>query len=80
MELVAAAGTCVRIPGWGLLGIDQNSAFCVTSGTFDDAGAAAVVFQAPPDVAFEGRNLFWQAGLPSLSRLIGAVQTTLLCF
>jgi len=76
----AAAGTSTPIPGWGLLGIDQNSAFHVTSGSFDATGAASVVFQAPTNVAFEGLNLYWQAGLPSLSRLTGTVQTTLLRF
>ncbi len=76
----AAARTVVRIPGWGLLGIDQNSAFYMNSGTFDGAGAAVVVFQAPTSVAFEGLNLNWQAALPNLSRLTGALQTTLLRF
>jgi hypothetical protein len=72
----APAGDPV-LPVWGRLGIDPSSAFLAATGTFDAGGAARVQFVVPSSAAFAGFPIYWQAAIPSLPRLTGALRTVI---
>jgi hypothetical protein len=71
----AFAQTPFALPGWGNLWLIPSQAVYLGALFLDSSGRADISFAIPNVPALSGAVLYWQAALPTLSRLTNAVET-----
>jgi hypothetical protein len=70
----------IALGSWGLLHLDLATATPVASGALSAAGKSEIAFAIPDVAALAGIVLYWQAALPAVGRLTGAVSTVVETF